>query len=189
MNTEVIIAMDEKTKKSFSELESDNKTKRYEAYMNILDITKNKIDWAYAVWDQLIDDLTNSDAHKRSRAAQFLSHLAISDPENRILYDFPAVWKVTKDEKFVTARHSLQAIWRVGLAGSKQKNLVVDHLVERYKNCLHEKNYTLIRFDIIQGLKNLYQETNDESIKEKAIQLIDLEKDQKYQKKYASVWK
>ncbi len=61
--------------------------------------------------------------HRRSRGAQFLAGLAISDPEKRILTIFPTLWEVTKDPKFVTARHSLQAIWRVGLAGEEQKHL------------------------------------------------------------------
>src|SRR5690625_1664333 len=107
--------MDEKTSMYFANLESDDRTKQYEAFMNILEITKEEVSWAYEVWDQLVDDLTNSNAHKRSRAAQFLAHLAISDPKNKILDDFSAIWNVTKDEKFVTARHSLQAIWRIGL--------------------------------------------------------------------------
>ena len=52
-----------------------------------------------------------------------------------------------------------------------------------------EKNCTLIRYDIIQGLKNLYNEVKDETIKEKALELIETEEDLKYRKKYASVWK
>jgi|GEM_PF-2245318 len=39
-----------------------------------------------------------------------------SDPDGRIVRDFPAIWQVTKDEKFVTFRHSMQAVWKVGLA-------------------------------------------------------------------------
>jgi len=47
----------------------------------------------------------------------------------------------------------------------------------------------LIRYDIIQGLRNLYNEVHDESIKQKALELIETEEDLKYRKKYASVWK
>jgi hypothetical protein len=70
------------------------------------------VDWAYDVWDQLIKDLIHPNNHQRSRVAQFLCSLAKSDPEKRMLEDFPAVWAVTKDKKFVTARHSLQSIWK-----------------------------------------------------------------------------
>ena len=83
-----------------------------------------------------MEGLTDSDNHKRSRYAQFLSNLAKSDPEKRMLQDFPALWAVTKDKKFVTARHSLQSIWKVGLAGPEQKEMVINHLVDRLQELL-----------------------------------------------------
>ena len=48
------------------------------------------------------------------------------------------------------ARHTLQSIWKVGLAGTEQKEIVIKSLVDRYIHCVDEKNSTLIRFDIIQ---------------------------------------
>lgn len=83
----------------------------------------------------------------------------------------------------------MQAVWRVGLAGSEQKKLVITHFIDRFHTCENEKNYTLIRFDIIQGLKNLYEEVEDEEIKREAIKLIEREEDNKYRKKYMNVWK
>jgi hypothetical protein len=47
----------------------------------------------------------------------------------------------------------------------------------------------LIRYDIIQGLRNLYDEVKDEKIKQTALELIETEEDLKYRRKYASVWK
>lgn len=54
---------------------------------------------------------------------------------------------------------------------------------------VEEKNCTLIRFDIIQGLRKLYDEENDEAVKQKALNLIETEEDLKYHKKYAAVWR
>lgn len=181
--------MDERIQKYFNDLESENKELQYEAYKNILVSTGKEVDWAYEVWDQLVEELTHRDNHKRSRAAQFLSHLAISDPEQRILKDFPALWQVTKDQKFVTARHSLQSIWRVGLAGEKQRKMVINHLFDRFKNCTGEKNYTLIRHDIIQDLRQLFDAVEDEEIKQVAFDLIAAEEDEKYRKKYTALWR
>jgi hypothetical protein len=93
------------------------------------------------------------------------------------------------DERFVTARHCLQSIWKVGLAGKKQQQMVVDGLGKRFEECATEKNCTLIRYDIIVDLQNLYHVSRDEAIKEKALELIELEDDEKYKKKYAGVWK
>ncbi|MDR0137791.1 hypothetical protein RFW18_08505 [Metabacillus idriensis] len=181
--------MDKVIEEYFKQLDSKDRDVQYEAYQNILSATEGEVDWAYEVWDELLAGLCSKDNHQRSRSAQFLSSLAISDPDKRMLNDFPAVWEVTRDPKFVTARHSLQSIWKIGLAGPQQKKLVLDHLIDRFQSCSNEKNYTLIRFDIIQDLKNLYDQLNDENIKEKALELIESEEESKYQKKYKSVWK
>lgn len=170
-------------------LEGPDKNLQYEAFTTILAATREKVDWAYEVWDQFVQWLTDADTHRRSRGAQFLAGLAISDPEKRILTIFPALWEVTKDPKFVTARHSLQAIWRVGLAGEEQKHLVITHFIDRFQTGANEKNYTLRRFDMIQGLRYLYDELEDEHIKRTALELIELEEDPKYRKKYNTVWK
>jgi hypothetical protein len=47
----------------------------------------------------------------------------------------------------------------------------------------------LIRFDIIQNLRNIYDEVGDETVRDKALALIELEEDDKYRKKYAKVWR
>ncbi len=48
---------------------------------------------------------------------------------------------------------------------------------------------SLIRYDIIQGLRRLHEETGDEQVKAKALDLIQTERDPKYRKKYATVWR
>ena len=181
--------MDSAIRTYFANLEAKDKEVQYEAFTTIIASTKEEVDWAYEVWDQLKEWLTDSDNHRRSRAAQFLAGLAKSDPEKRILSDFPALWEVTKDPKFVTARHSLQSIWKVGLAGKEQKEMVINHIIDRFQNSADEKHYTLIRFDMIQGLKKLYDGLKDEEIKQIAMDLIETEEDIKYRKKYRTVWK
>src|SRR6185437_5492969 len=131
--------MDNITQFYFENLDAEDKDVQFEAFGNIVSATNEKVDWTYEVWDQLMEWLTDSDNHRRSRGAQFLSLLAISDPEKRILNDFPAVWEVTRDKKFVTARHTLQAIWRIGLAGTEQKEMVVKSLIDRFVNGTDEK--------------------------------------------------
>lgn len=181
--------VDSVTKSYFENLEAKDKDIQIEAYNNIIAATKEEVDWAYEVWDQLKGWLTDTDNHRRSRAAQFLAGLAKSDPEKRIVGDFSALWEVTRDPKFVTARHSLQSIWKVGLAGKEQKEMVINHIVDRFQNGADEKHYTLIRFDMIQGLKNLYDVLKEEEIKQLAMDLIETEEDIKYRKKYMTVWK
>ncbi|MGP4062296.1 hypothetical protein [Halobacillus sp. H74] len=181
--------MNSEMEEEFEKSKSKDKQERYEAYHNILNETEHEVDWAYEVWDQLLEDLTHKDNHQRSRAAQYLANLAKSDPEARMLNDFPKLWEVTKDEKFVTARHSLQSIWKVGLAGREQRDMVMEYMEHRFQNCTEEKNYTLIRSDILQNMRQLYDHLEEEDIKQTALDLIENVEDTKYAKKYKAIWK
>lgn len=180
--------MDSKTQKQLQNLRSEDRNLQNEAFSYILKETEKPVDWAYEVWDQLVDGLRHKDNHVRAISAQILANLAKSDAQNRMKKDFPALMSVTKDERFVTARHTLQSIWKVGIDKKMQKT-VVDALADRFRNCTMEKNCTLIRYDITQDLRNLYDEVKDEKIKEKALALIETEEDLKYKKKYRSIWR
>jgi len=181
--------MDKDTRTTFDTLHSEDGDTRFKAMNTILRMTEERVAWAHEVWDDLLKHLSHENNHQRAIAAQVLCNLAKSDTENRMAKDFAALLAVTKDEKFVTARHCLQSLWKVGAAGKKLQKIVVDGLAGRFKECAAEKNCTLIRYDIIQGLKRLYDAVKDETVKEKAIELIETEDDHKYRKKYASLWK
>ncbi len=181
--------MDAKTKKTFAELWSTDRQVQYQAFLAVLELTDQPVDWAYEVWDDMLARLTHKDNHVRAIAAQVLCNLAKSDPEGRMLKDLPALLAVTKDERFVTARHTMQALWKVGVAGNKQQKLLVELLESRFNECISEKNCTLIRYDIQEGLRNLYETVMDEKIREKALELIETEADLKFRKKYAGLWK
>jgi len=100
--------MDKTTQTQLNNLWTDDRDRQNQAYYYILEATDKPVDWAYEVWDELLANLTHKDNHNRAIAAQILSNLAKSDPENRILKDFNKLLAVTKDERFVTARHCLQ---------------------------------------------------------------------------------
>jgi hypothetical protein len=151
--------------------------------------TEKPVDWAYEAWDELLDGLTHKDNHVRAIASQILTQLAKSDPKGRLFKDFDKLLKVTKDERFVTARHCMQALWNVGVVSKKHQTLYLDGMEKRFKECVTEKNCTMIRYDIQVSMRNVYNQVKDEAIREKALELIELEKDLKYKKKYATVWK
>jgi hypothetical protein len=65
----------------------------------------------------------------------------------------------------------------------------VDGLAQRFKECASEKNCTLIRYDIQCVLKRIHDVTGDEGLRAKATELIGLEGDAKYRKKYGGVWR
>jgi hypothetical protein len=176
------------TQAHLDNLHSDDRELQNTAFFSVLEITTQPVDWTYEVWDELVQTLSHKDNHQRAIAAQVLCNLAKSDPENRMLQDFDRLLAVTRDERFVTARHCLQSLWKVGMVAKPQQQLVVNGLVGRFNECVTEKNGALIRYDIIQGLRNLYDAVEDEEIREKARELIETEQDIKYRKKYARVW-
>ena len=178
--------MNDTTKTAFDQLTSSDKEIQTQAFFSIMAETEQPVDWAYEVWDGLVADLRHKDNRRRAIASQILCNLAQSDPENRMLSDFPALLHVTRDERFVTARHCLQAIWKVGVVGQPQQQLVMDGLAGRYAECATEKNTTLIRYDIVDDLRKLYDVVGDDLIRTLALALIESEEDLKYRKKYAN---
>lgn len=181
--------MDKTIRAQLNKIRSEDAQVQNKAYSSLMKKTEKPVDWAYEAWDELVEGLTYKDNHVRAISAQLLANLGKSDPKSRMFKDFNKLLNVTRDEKFVTARHCLQSIWKVGLGGKNAQQLVVKGLEKRFKECVTEKNCTLIRYDILVGLRNLYEATTSSEIKEKALELIEIEDDTKYKKKYAGVWR
>jgi hypothetical protein len=180
--------MDKLTRTHLDHIRSRDKELQNKAFLYILNITEKPVDWAYDVWDEMVAGLMHKDNHVRAIAAQVLCNLAKSDPKERILKDFPALLEVTRDDRFVTARHCMQALWKVGVAGKKQQQAYMDGLETRFRECVTEKNATLIRYDILASMRNAYNVLKDESIRKKALELIELEEDPKYRTRYVTLW-
>jgi hypothetical protein len=181
--------MDSNTHAHLRNLHSADKQARYHSFLALVAATDEPVDWAYDVWDGLLAMLSQGDNHQRAIAAQLLANLAKSDPDKRMLDSFDALLAVTRDERFVTARHALQSIWKVGMAGPEQRRLVLAGLAQRFHECAAEKNCTLIRYDILQDLRKLCDAAPDEEIRRTAAELIAIETDAKYRAKYATLWR
>jgi len=175
-------------KKWFDDLRSPDPDRQNYAFQSLLKATDSPVDWAYEVWDDLLRTLADGDNRQRSIAAQVLSNLAKSDSQQRMSRDLAALLKVTKDERFVTARHCLQSLWKVGVAGETQRKALLQGLAARFRECKVEKNCTLIRYDILVVLRRVFDLVNDEEIQLTAEHLMATEKDLKYRKKYGTVW-
>jgi hypothetical protein len=181
--------MDKTIRKHLDNIRSEDGQLQNKSYFFLMEQTEKPVGWAYKAWEELVEGLTHKDNHVRAISSQLLANLARSDPKGRMFKDFDKLLNVTRDEKFVTARHCLQNIWKVGLGGKNQQIMVVKGLEKRYQECVKEKNGSLIRYDILVGLKNLCDATTSSEIREKALELIELEEDAKYKKKYAGVWR
>jgi hypothetical protein len=155
----------------------------------VITATDQPVAWAYDVWDEVVSNLEHEDNHNRAIAAQVLCNLAKSDPDRRIQSDFGRLLDVTRDHRFVTARHCLQSLWKIGVAGDDQLGLFLRGAQTRFVECGDEKNSTLIRHDILKALRDVYDISGDSSIRETAHALIQTEKDPKYRAKYQTLWK
>jgi hypothetical protein len=174
---------------SLDALRFDEKDLQNQAFQHLLTATASPVDWAYEAWDELLESLHHKHNRRRAIAAQILCNLAKSDPKEKMVNDLHVLVAVTKDERFVTARHCMQSLWKIGAAGENQRKVLVDGLTGRFHECFEEKNCTLIRYDIIESLRKLYDAAPDERIKQRALELIAAEEDLKYRKKYATLWK
>jgi hypothetical protein len=182
-------ALDQTIRTNLDNLRSQDRGLQNEAFLYILKETDQPVPWAYEAWDELVEGLSDRDNHVRAISAQVLCNLAKSDPEKRILRDLPALLALTHDERFVTARHCMQSLWKVGVAGGEQQAALVAGLETRFHECITEKNRTLIRYDTLQSLRDVYDAVGDESIWEVALALIETEQDLKYRKKYGTLWR
>jgi hypothetical protein len=176
-------------RKHIDDIHSSDPQLQNAAFLELLKATEKPVDWAYEAWDELLRILTDRDNHARAIGAQLLCNLAQSDPKGRMLKDFEKLLQVTRDERFVTARHTLLAIWKVGLAGEQQRRMLLEGLQLRFQECAREKNCTLIRYDINLGLAQLHDAVRDEQVRRAALAWNETEPDPKYRKKYATVWR
>ena len=159
------------------------------AYRTFMDATTVPVPWAHDVWDDVVANLGHKDNHNRAIAAQLLCNLASRDTTDRVLGDLDALVEVTRDAKFVTARHALKSLWRIGRGGEVQRRAVVAALAARYREAEAEKNGTLIRHDVVESLRALHDAVADPEVETTARELIELETDLKYRKKYAKHWR
>ncbi|MEX2540686.1 MAG: hypothetical protein WD314_02725 [Trueperaceae bacterium] len=112
-----------------------DRSSQNEANGRAMSESETPVEWAYEFWDELIENLRHRDGHNRAIAAQLLCNLAKCDPEERILSNLSRVVEVTRDERFVTARHCLQSLWKIGVVGPAHRDRLVDMLAERFEGC------------------------------------------------------
>jgi hypothetical protein len=181
--------LEEKIESSLGDLRSTDPQRQDRAFQDFMAATNKPVVWAYDVWEDLLGLLKTGDNRQRAIASQVLCAVAKSDPQERMVKDLTSLLAVTRDERFVTARHCLQSLWKIGVAGEKQRVALLKGLQARFKECSNEKNCTLIRYDILESMLRIYSVVKEEAIRSTALTLIETEPDLKYRKKYAALWR
>ncbi|HMB25133.1 MAG: hypothetical protein ACM33V_02065 [Chloroflexota bacterium] len=181
--------MNKTIKNHIENLASTDDKIRLEALQNLLKITEFKVDWAYEVWDLLLEKLEHENSYQRSIGIMLLCNLAKSDLENRLGVSLDRLLVHTKDEKFITSRQCIQNLWKVAAANKLNREKVVRHLEKRFTECVNEKHYNLLRQDAIQSMISLYGHEGDDQLLRRAQALILKEKEVKYRKQYEALLK
>jgi hypothetical protein len=169
--------------------ESPDRERAYQAFGELMGLAEARVEWSYQVWDEMVRELSHRDGQRRAFAAQLLSRLALSDPDNRMRGDFPRLAAVMRDPKTVTARHTLQSIWRVGLAGPDRIELVMDALTKRFRECASDKHPALVRTDVVASLGHLFRSTGDPRVVACVEQLLAIEKGKPARARQRATWR
>ena len=181
--------MDKDVKEHIKNLGSSDDKVRLNALQTVLKLTDQKVDWVYDVWDDLVLKLDDDNSYQRSIAIMVLCNLLKSDTENRLEGCLDRLLAHTRDEKFITSRQCLQNIWKVAATSSQTREIVLDHLEKQFEGCAEEKHYNLLRQDIIQSVRLLYDIEKDDEILVRAKGMVKKEQEDKYRKKYESILK
>ncbi len=99
--------MDQGVRECIDNLGSPDDTVRLEALKSVLRLTDGKVDWAYDVWDELVEKLNSENSYQRSIAIMTLCNLAKSDSENRLGDMLGLLLAHTRDDKFIRRRSFL----------------------------------------------------------------------------------
>ncbi len=181
--------MDKDVKECIGNLESTDDKVRLNALQTLLKLTEDKVDWVYDIWDDLLQKLNHENSYQRSIAIMVLCNLAKSDTENRISVSLNLLLAHTKDDKFITSRQCIQNIWKVATTSEQTQKRVLTHLEKRFRECIEENHYNLLRQDIIQSIRLLYENEKDDILLTRAQELVREEKEEKHRKKYEAILK
>ncbi|WP_025295010.1 hypothetical protein [Sphingomonas sanxanigenens] len=163
------------------------------AFMRLCALTEVPPAWAPGVWSELLALLDHRNHRTRAIAGQLLARIAPATAVATVVADLPRLIAATRDPQFVTGRHILQALARLGTAPPEVRARLAALLAARFVACAGEKNATLIRFDIQTVLRALHDRADDEGeatrMRQGALDLVLHEPDPKYARKYLGCWK
>lgn len=125
-------------------------------------LSESKVDWAAKAFDILASKLHSSNSFQRSIGMMMLSNLAKSGIENELAEIIEQYLSCLDDEKFITARQSIQACFKAAIYCSSIRKQVVGRLFSLISDSRHLITHAnLIQKDIVTSLFNIYKEYPD----------------------------
>jgi hypothetical protein len=162
-------------------------TARYEALKALLEITERPVEWYGRYREVLEAKLVHPNSYQRSIGVMLLCNLAKNDTGGGFLETLGKMLPLVRDEKFITRRQCIQNLWKAAVVNPEYGRLVVERLESEFDACAGEKNYSLLRQDILSSLAALANAAGNEELRKKIAGMIGREEDEKNRKKYANL--
>ncbi len=148
--------MEKSIREWVSELSEKDDGVRKTALDKLMALTEEPIDWIYEFMDELSAKLDADNSYQRNIGAMLIASLAKSDSECRLAAVIPRFVKQMDDEKFITARITLQHAGRFGAARAAFAAPVAAGLLGALRHNRHLSTHgNLIRLDVVNSLREV----------------------------------
>ena len=148
--------MNEEILELLRDLDSVDGNMRKPAFDRLIAITDEPVDWLEDVFEALKTKLYSKNAFQRSIGVMLLSNMAKSDKSDRLALCADRCFELLSDEKFMTARLTAQAVWKIAIARPSLRAKTVDALMHALGNSNASPHPNLIRQDIVLSLVRIH---------------------------------
>jgi len=148
--------------KLIDDLSSADDKVRKPALDALMALTENRVDWAYEYLDILKSKFYSSNSFQRNIGAMMIASLAKSDTQGKFAELLDTFVAQMNDEKFITARITLQAAWKFAVASEAYAKVIAAGLVDTLWHNRHLSTHgNLIRLDAVTSLSAIIKKYPD----------------------------
>ena len=136
-----------------AELSTKDDVVRKSALDKLMALSERRVDWIYDHLDTLCAKLEFENSFQRNIGAMLIANLAKSDIQGKLESVISCFIARMDDEKFITARITLQAAWRFGIVNESYAKHIAVGLVDSLIHNRHLSTHgNLIRLDAVTSL-------------------------------------
>jgi hypothetical protein len=137
--------------------EKDDKL-RYNAFL-LLQASSRQFPYVYKYWDEFEKKLDNENSYQRSLGVMLISENVRWDQGGKFSKTVSKYLKCCTDEKFITARQTIQGLERIVNATDKFNDMIKQRLVNLQLSQYKDNQQKLLTKDISNVLKNITDRT------------------------------
>jgi hypothetical protein len=136
---------------------------RYAAFL-LLQLLSEKDDRVYAYWETFVEKLQDQNSYQRSLGLMLIAENLRWDKEEKFEKVSNAYLEHCDDEKFVTARQSIQGLLKIIGHAGKSRGKIIGALTHIDLGKRKDTQRGLLLLDIAEVLGELYRTEKDEQI-------------------------